>query len=1484
MKSQNFPASYHQERLWFIDNFEKGSLYKESPVYHNIPLIVKINGKLDLLLVEKALNILVARHESLRTKIVFKGDIITQIVEEDSSISLTVHDKHDTSFDDENIFNFYYELIHQPFSIDSENLFRAEWIELADDLNTLIFTAHHIISDRKSMYIILEEFASIYNLLLSDSKVDLEELPIQYADFANWQKEFSEEMIEQLMVFWRGKLNFIEPIIFHTDQIRKPIHIFEAGIAEEKLQKSFFTHLDKFKDDEYTVFFTAFEVLMHKYSGQNKIVIGTLHENRDAEGVDHIVGPVSNLLIVNNEISNKDKLIDVFSANESNYQRSLDFSYMPFDRLVTELNPEKDMSRTALFDVLFHYEDQTKNSFKYTIGGIQSEIIDTNLGLGKYDFNLLIIKKESGYTLHLTYNKLYYNESTAQRILKHYITLIENFKDENVLISELEYVTEAEKIQLKSLLDKTNVSWPKEQTLVSLFETQVEKQKNKTALIIDDLEISYQDLNAQSNQFANFLFAEYDIAPQSYIALLLPRNEQQIIAILAVLKLGSIYVPIDQEYPQERINYILDDCSAEICIDEKMFLEFWNSKDSFPKTNLNISVLPTDLSYVIYTSGSTGKPKGVMIEHQNVVRLFINDSPLFDFNENDVWTLFHSYCFDFSVWEMYGALLFGGSVVIIPKNVIIDGNAFLDVLCEKGVTVLNQTPSAFNNLLAVKPWEKSKQLALRCIIFGGEALHPGKLKEWYQFFPDVKLVNMYGITETTVHVTYKEIKEEHINSDICNVGIPIPTVSCFVLDSEKRILPKLIPGELWVGGEGLSRGYLNLPELTNERFILNPYGEGRLYSSGDIVRLLSNDELEYIGRSDNQVKVRGFRIELGEIEKALLKHHQITEVVTTIEKNRYDDNEIVAYFTSDVEQNLLSITTFLQSILPYYMIPSNYVQVNYFQLNNNGKIDKSLLPDYEKNRLVSGKEYVAPRNETEYKLVEIWEEVLGVNKVGITDNFFELGGHSLMAAQVINRTTKQLGKNIPVKMFFANPTIAGIQSELNGHDYAAIPKALEALSYPLTTSQERLWIVSQLDGATLAYNMPAVVKLKGNLDLDKFEQSFKMLIKRHEVLRTYFKSHINGEIRQYILSPESIDFGIEIEDYRSIQITSDTITDYLQKKNSIAFNLEQAPLVRGRLLRLKDMEYIFFLSMHHIIGDGWSIELLISEIIKTYNYLVEEKEVKHPVLDIQYKDYALWVNDKLQQQKHKVSEEYWLEQFRGELPVLDLPSFKPRPSIQTYNGDSKTYQFSKGFLTDLKKFSVDNDVTLFMTLMTGITALLHRYTGQNDIILGTPVAGREHPDLENQIGLYLNTLAIRTKFEADTSFLELLTIQKENLLEAYEHQGYPLDELIAKLNLKRDISRSPLFDVIVVLQNQSGLKNFSKEKLTSLEVSGYDFKDKTSQFDISFNFFEAEELTLTIRYNTDIYDNYIIERIFTHLENLLIKSIELSYTDILKKQ
>ncbi|MCW3101561.1 MAG: amino acid adenylation domain protein, partial [Bacteroidetes bacterium] len=756
-------------------------------------------------------------------------------------------------------------------------------------------------------------------------------------------------------------------------------------------------------------------------------------------------------------------------------------------------------------------------------------------------------------------------------------------------------------------------------------------------------------------------------------------------------------------------------------------------------------------------------------------------------------------------------------------------------------------------------------------------LSPGKLKSWKERYPQTQLINMYGITETTVHVTYKEITEKEITLNISNIGVPIPTLSCYVLDQHQQLLPTGIPGELYVGGDGLARGYLNREDLTAERFINSPFKEGeRLYRSGDKVKRLASGELEYLGRIDDQVKIRGYRIELGEIEHALQKYPAVEGSVVIARKNKQSEEELIAYVISKETLSIAELRAHLSNALPAYMVPSYFVQLETMPLTSNGKIDKKALPDPEGSGMNSGSEYVAPRNEVEEKLVTIWSEVLGIEKekISMKDNFFEIGGHSLKATRLASQVHKEFEVRMELKELFSNTTPEQ-QAALIGKSKRSafiniLPAAIEE-SYPLSSSQRRLWILSQFEDGNAAYNMQGVYVFEGEFNKEALDHSFKTLIERHEILRTVFKEDEKGEIRQWIGSAEETLFKITDHDLRNDAEGELKVRSLVLSDSEKTFDLSSGPLLRASLYRVEDQKHVFSYVMHHIISDGWSMEILIREVLQFYNGFIKGEKITLAPLPLHYKDYSAWQQQELSAESLKLHKEYWLKQFEGELPVLNI-SKKLRPDVYSYNGDALSYTIELHHSKHISAITSRYNGTDFISLLFFVKLLLHKYTNSRKLIVGTSMAGRNHYQLENQIGLYINNLPLITGIHEDHSLEEFYLNVKEMVQGALQHQDYPLEMIMAELNHKRDHSRQGLFNVMVEFHNErSGLLN---------EPGIRAFRNKTTKsvFDLSFDFFStAEGIDALITYNTDLFDQGEIE-LMKERFNQLITTVATDFT------
>ncbi|MFH6951147.1 amino acid adenylation domain-containing protein, partial [Flavobacterium sp. FlaQc-51] len=916
------------------------------------------------------------------------------------------------------------------------------------------------------------------------------------------------------------------------------------------------------------------------------------------------------------------------------------------------------------------------------------------------------------------------------------------------ILSEFPLLSQHEKQQVLYDFNDTAISYPTDATIVSLFEHQAARIPDNIALIFKSTQLTYRELNEKANQLARYISHTHAIETGDIVGVLLPKSANGVISLLAIVKLGGVYLPIDPNYPAERIDYLIQDSGLKFLISSTSYSHSFGSGvqvlflenaevDSQEIANINKNIHAHDLAYVIYTSGSTGQPKGAMIAHTSNINMSLDQIRSFGITPKDRIVWFASVAFDASISEIMMSLYSGAALCIPDEDTIKDKDKFTVFLKESHSSVVTFPPSYLGLMTG------DDLLGLRCIITAGEpanAAHALSITK-----AGISYFNAYGPTECAVCVSVYKVSEKDAEKSAIPIGRPIANTQIYILDDSLQPLPVGVAGKLYVGGAGVGRGYLNKEALTREKFIFNPFNaDSLLYDTGDLGCWQADGNIEFLGRKDQQVKIRGYRIELGEIENTILQYgHDIQQLAVEVKENN-QQKVLVAYLVCKSAIDKSDLRDFLLTRLPDYMVPAFYVLLDKLPLTPNGKIDRKALNDITNDDLIK-RQYVSAATALEKELVIIWEEVLGIEKIGTTDNFFELGGHSLSITQVINTIHKNLGRTVSFKNFFANPTISGISLQLEDSGYESIPKCLLTTSYPLTASQSRLWLLSQLEGGSLAYNMPAAVKLEGIIDAMLFEESFRLLIDRHEILRTSFKINQQGEIRQYILETEQTNFRIDQKDLSGIENPQEGILKYLQQKNNEVFNLEQGNLIRASLIKYKENQYVFFLSLHHIIGDGWSIEILISEIIQIYNSLKQGKEIDLAKLSIQYKDYAVWLNDELEKEGHKVSEKYWLAQFSGEIPVLNLPGFKTRPFVQTYNGNTISHTFTKEFLTKLKEFSQQQDLTLFMLLMSAVNSLLFRYTGQDDIIIGTPIAGREHPELENQIGLYLNTLAIRSR-------------------------------------------------------------------------------------------------------------------------------------------
>ncbi|WP_191488524.1 non-ribosomal peptide synthetase [Pseudomonas sp. FEN] len=1480
------PLSYHQERVWFVDTFESGYLYEANPVYHNVALLLELYGELQVAALQTALDGLLARHAILRCRVHSDGASAWQSF--DGSASLTLEQLQSSPGE---MSRRALAETRRPLEMNGGSLVRATLVRGDAKNAVLALAVHHLLADRTSMQLIKRDLLALYEAACAEREATLPELSLGYRDFAAWQRQLPAAVQENLRAYWRyqlrGKLQALE---LPLNRPRAAVHVFAEATHEFVIEAVLARRLEDLARavgvSADSLALSAFTALLRRYAGHAELVIGTTAACREAVLRD-VVGPIDNLLVIRSACDNETTLQALLEQTASSLADARRHRHMQFDQLVLALNPAKDMSRTALFDVLFNF--QYSRDTRSLVAGLEVNSLETNLGYGKNDLHLLISAGEQHWNGHLAYNADFFDPEFIRQLMRHYVRLLQAFVETpQQRVDDVVLLDAAERQRQILDFNNTEAAWPDSLTLQQIFEEQARLTPDNIAVNLGEERLSYRQLNEQANRLAHRL-RNAGVQPQELVAIVLERSLAMIVATLAVLKAGAAYVPIDPGSPAERIAYVLRDSGArkavagqdmspallalgiEVFAPESSEAAYNNAEGAANLPNRNA---PDHLCYVIYTSGSTGEPKGALLEHRNVVRLLHNSRSEFAFNAGDVWSLFHSNAFDFSVWEMYGALLHGGRLTLVPEALRRDPTQLLDFLEREQVTVLNQTPSAFLQLSAAALARADVHLEhLRYVIFGGESLEPGKLDAFHRAFAHVALVNMYGITETCVHVTYKAIDAADIAAGISNVGQPIPTTVAYILDAQQRLLPIGVAGEICVGGLGVGRGYLNRAQLSAERFIADPLRPGeRLYRSGDLGKLLDNGEIIHLGRMDAQVKIRGFRIELGEIEAKLLACDGVREARVLARDDASQGKRLIAYLIprAAVRLEVAALRKQLGATLPDYMIPSAFVSLAAYPLTGNGKLDQDALPAPDLDAM-SERGYSAPEGATELALARIFQELLGLERVGRHDSFFELGGHSLLAAQLVARVRQQLGGEMMLRQLFSHPSVAELARVVTGLP-AAASDSIEAIGrnapLALSFSQQRLWFLDQLDpDASSAYHMPMALLLRGDLERAALKAALDRLVARHESLRTTFARH--GEQPVQVIAPADCGFTLAEQDLRTLSYEQASLSAArIGNSEALApFDLGQGPLIRGRLLRLADDEHILLITQHHIISDGWSVGVLVKEFAALYQAFSQQQEDPLPALSIQYADYAAWQRRTFTGERLAEQAEFWRGHLGGAPALLSLPTDRPRPAVQSYRGGDVPVQIDAALYQRLERFCQFHNITLFMALLSAWSVLMARLGNERDVVIGVPTANRGRGETENLIGFFVNTLALRIDLGQNPSVAQLLEQVRQTTLAAHEHQDIPFEQVIEALQPPRSLSHNPLCQVALSLDNTPAGGELSLPGLSLVPVAQ---AHETAQFDLMLTLGNADgSLAGVIEYASDLFDRSTVERFAQHFQILL---------------
>jgi amino acid adenylation domain-containing protein len=1413
-KASVTPLSFAQQRLWFIEHMGRAT-----HVY-NICTSVRLQGRVNEKALERSFNEIVRRHEGLRTTFELVDEEPVQIVAPVVKVKTSVISLEalPAAGHEAEVQRLVGKESQTPFDLARGPLLRVTLLRLSANESVLMLTMHHIIADGWSMGVLVHEMVTLYEAFSQGKPSPLSELSIQYPDFVLWQREqLQGETLEQSLAYWKQQLNGAPAgLELPKDYPRPLINNYRGAKQSLTLSAELSNALKTLSEREgVTLFMTllaAFKTLCYRYTGQTDLVIGTPIANRNRAETEPLIGFFVNTLLLRTDVSDDPTFANLLRRVREVSLEAYAHQDLPFEKLVEELRPERSLSQTPLFQVMFVLQNAPMDHIE--LPGLTLSPMTVDNGTAKFDLTLFLEVTDAGIVGTLEYSTDLFASATIERMAGHYQRLLEAVvSDPDQRLSRLALLTTGERQQQLVQWNDDTCEYPAQQSLHELFEAQVERDPEAVAVVCGEQQLSYAELNSRANQLAHYL-REKGVKPEVLVGLLMERSLDLVVALLGILKAGGAYLPLDPVYPRERLSFMMDDAGAKVLLTETQFAgsidnqnveivcldDDWQQVQSCSSQNPASDVTPHNAAYVIYTSGSTGKPKGVVVSHHNVTRLLAATQSRFNFNQQDVWTMFHSYAFDFSVWEIWGALAYGGELVVIPYSMSRSPEEFYETLKKRKVTVLNQTPSAFRQLIqAEQSANRVSELSLRWVIFGGEALELQSLKPWLERHGDVrpKLVNMYGITETTVHVTYREISRKDVEDESGSViGSPIGDLQVYVLNEQQELAPIGVAGEMYVGGGGVARGYLKRADLTADRFIPRQFSRKagqRLYRTGDLARRLSNGDLEYLGRIDHQVKVRGYRIELGEIEAVLREHSEVQDAVVIASGDTSGDKRLIGYLIMQgtAAAKAGELRRYLGERLPDYMVPQVFVQLDEWPLTPSGKLDQRSLPTPELERSQLHDAYVAPQTHVEQMLAAAWAEVLRVKQVGVNDNYFELGGDSIRSVSLVAAARKR-GVSFSLEQLFRYQTIAELVKELEANDSQYVPTLnIEPFSlileedrlklsqgiedaYPLTKLQAGMIFHMEYSPGSAVYQNVSSYHLRASFDEAALETAVRQLIGRHPVLRTSFDLTSYSEPLQLV--HEHVSLPIELEDLRHLsgEEQEQAIAAGLEIEKSLKFDSTQPPLLRFRVQRRTDTTFQFTLTEHHAILDGWSAASLLAELFNRYFAILKGDQNAELPLNGAFREFVALEREIL---KSEEARDYWSRKLSGStvtmIPRWSKSGELPASAKLIHAAVPISSEISDG----LKNLAHAAGVPLKSVLLAAYLRVMSLVSVQQDVVTGLVSHGRpEGPDGERVLGLYLNTLPFRLKLSRG-SWIDLARETFDTERELLPYRRYPMAQI-----------------------------------------------------------------------------------------------------------
>lgn len=1487
-----WPASTDQTALWFIQQLEP------TTSAYNIGNGFRVKGKLDVALFEKCLNVVAQRHQILRT--IFKAidgkpfQFVT-----DMKLFAPVIDVRQEPDPEAVAHEVVTRLIREPFDLEKGPLARVPLVRIADDDYVIVGVLHHIVTDWWSYYVFYSELLGLYHAFSQGLPNPLSDLPIQYADWAAWRDQWEQtEDFRTKENYWLNQLHGVphvlevpadrpRPLVQSHAGARSPFDIPQATLRRLRAMNR------QAGTSSFMTLLAALNVFLWRQTGEEDFVVGTpVSADRDSEETSNLIGYMLNTLVLRADLSGNPNFLEVLERVRNTCLGAFTNKEYPFRHLVDRLRVARDMSRMPLYQVEYLYistespmeQNPGLPEGKIELPGFEFTVFGIDRKTSPVDLQITFGESPDQLSLMFEYNTDIFEAATIERLANHLISLLYTVLTEpERSITTLPLLDREES---RHVLEDFN---PKalpagKPDITELFEAQVARTPDAVALTFGEKALTFAELNQQANRLAHHLIAQ-GTEPEKLVAIYMDRSPAMLTAMFAVLKAGGAYLPLDPSFPEERIAYMLADAAPlaviatqilasclpqtvkQIHLDASLIVAELQQQSELnirPKER-NQLLSPAHPAYVIYTSGSTGRPKGVMVPRGALSTFLGGISEQVAFHPGETHLAITTIGFDISILELFLPLCRGARVVLASKDEVRDAAQLCRLLASSHTDSMQATPSHWEMVLRENP---ACLRDLR-ILSGGEAL-PRQLAHELFHATTREVYNLYGPTEATIWSNAQRLSEADVSEEaapVVTIGRPLSGYRLYVLDHCLEPRRVGVAGDLYIAGEGLARGYLNRPGLTAERFLADPFGvpASRMYRTGDWARWRDDGTLEFFGRGDQQIKLRGFRIELGEIEAALKSELEIAQAAVIVHEDGASGKELIAYLVPSGEQPLDSarLRRNLSARLPDYMVPSAFVFLAGLPLTANGKLDRRALPAPERQT----ESYRAPRTPEEEILCGIFADVLSLDCVGVDDNFFALGGHSLTATRLVSQIRAKLEVDLPLKLLFEAPSIAQLAPHLRQAEKFRIPLVRQARPerLPLSNSQQRLWFIDQLEGSSAQYNLPEALRLRGELDVPALRQSIQAIVDRHETLRIHF-AYADGSPFQIIAPELKVELPIEDISILPESKQQELVLAALNQEFAQPFDLSRGPLFRMRLLKLGERDHIFLRTLHHIISDGWSQAVFNNEFMQFYEAFHQGKANPLQPLAVQYADYALWQRRWLTEEKVANDLQYWKKQLAGIPEQLDLPKDRPRQARRTYGADVCSITVPANTLAGLKRVGHANDATLYMTLLSAFALLLQRYSGQDDMVVGSPIANRQDSQLEHLIGFFVNSLIMRVRINAEQRFPDLLAAVRSTALEAYQHQDLPFERLVEELSPERRLNAAPIFQVIFALQNAP----MAAEQFSELHVEAVAADEPRVRIDLEVHAVEHDGvLDLHWLYSRDLFEHWRMEQMAAHYLRLL---------------